>query len=523
MLKVAGLSAWYGEAQVLRDVSIEINTGEVVTLAGRNGSGKTTTLRCIMGLHRQLQGQLTLNGADISRLPPYDRARLGLGWVQDDRGIYASLSVEENLKLPPTVGPQAWSLDRVYEVFPKLKERRRSPGTKLSGGEQQMLAVARVLRMGANLLLLDEPTEGLAGPSGVQAVKMAVEDFLAKYGEDALGGPIEVISADHQNKPDLANAKAQEMYDRDKADMIIDLPTSSTALAVAGIAKEKKRIAMVVTAATTELTNAQCNKYTFHYAYDTYMLANGTGTWVTENVGKDWYIIYPDYAFGQDMEKSFRAAVEAAGGKVILSDATPFPNDDFSTFLTKASSLDPVPQVLGTMQAGNDLVNVVKQYNEFAVKDQGITLAVGLMFLTDVHALGPDAFAGTIYTTAWEWVLDDESRAWADRFKERTGTRPTFAHAGDYSATWQYLEAIKRAGTDEADAIVAALEGYEFNDFFARNAKVRPEDHRVIKDAYLAQVKSSSEVTEDWDYVKIIGTIPADQAFLPLDKSQCKM
>lgn len=363
----------------------------------------------------------------------------------------------------------------------------------------------------------------LAGPNGVEAVKMAVEDFKAKYGEDALGGPIEVISADHQNKPDLANAKAQEMYDRDKADMIVDLPTSSAALAVAGVAKEKKRIAMVVTAATTELTNAQCNKYTFHYAYDTYMLANGTGTWVTENVGKDWYIIYPDYAFGQDMEKSFRAAVETAGGNVVLSDATPFPNDDFSTFLTKAPSLSPVPQVLGTMQAGNDLVNVVKQYNEFAVKDQGLTLAVGLMFLTDVHALGPDAFAGTIYTTAWEWVLDDEARAWADRFKERTGVRPTFAHAGDYSATWQYLEAIKRAGTDDADAVVAALEGYEFNDFFARNAKVRPEDHRVIKDAYLAQVKPSSEVKEEWDYVKIVGTIPADKAFLPLDKSQCKM
>jgi branched-chain amino acid transport system ATP-binding protein len=162
MLKVAGLSAWYGEAQVLRDVSIEINKGEVVTLAGRNGSGKTTTLRCMMGLHRQWQGQITLNGSDITRLPPYDRARLGLGWVQDDRGIYASLSVEENLKLPPKVGPEAWSLDRVYQAFPRLKERRRSPGSKLSGGEQQMLAIARVLRMGASLLLLDEPTEGLA-------------------------------------------------------------------------------------------------------------------------------------------------------------------------------------------------------------------------------------------------------------------------------------------------------------------------------------------------------------------------
>ncbi len=363
----------------------------------------------------------------------------------------------------------------------------------------------------------------LSGKNSVEAVNMAVADFNAKYGENALGGPIEVITADHQNKPDLANSKAQEMYDRSGADVILDVPTSSAALAVANMAEQKKKLHINIGAATTALTNAECNKYTFHYAYDTYMLANGTGSVVTKDVGKSWYIIYPDYAFGQDMNKSFQNAIKANGGQVIQSDAAPFPNDDFSTYLLKAPSLKPKPQVLGTMQAGGDLVNVVKQFNEFGLRDKGITLAVGLMFITDIHALGADAFNGTIYTDAWYWNLDKESRAWADRFNERTKTRPSFAHAGNYSAAMQYLEAIRRAGSDEADAVVEELEGHEFNDFFARNAKIRAEDHRVIHDAYLAQVKPASEVKEEWDYVKILSTIPAAEAFAPVEQSTCKL
>jgi branched-chain amino acid transport system substrate-binding protein len=363
----------------------------------------------------------------------------------------------------------------------------------------------------------------LSGQNSVRAVEMAVEDFKAQYGDDALGGSIEVISADHQNKPDLANSKAQEMYDRNGADIILDVPTSSAALAVANLAKEKQKLHINIGAATTELTGAQCNKYTFHYAYDTYMLANGTGSVVTQDVGKNWYIIYPDYAFGQDMNTSFQNAIQATGGQVVLSDPTPFPNDDFSTYLLKATSLNPKPEVLGTMQAGGDLVNVVKQFNEFGLRDQGITLAVGLMFITDIHALGADAFQDTVYTDAWYWNMDADARAWADRFQERTGTRPSFAHAGNYSAAMQYLEAVRRAGTDEADAVVEQLEGYSFNDFFARNATIRAEDHRMIHDVYLAQVKPSSEVTEDWDYVEILRTIPAAEAFKPLDQSTCQM
>jgi len=363
----------------------------------------------------------------------------------------------------------------------------------------------------------------LAGKNGLEAVKMAVEDFQKKYGANALGGPIEVITADHQNKPDLASAKAQEFYDRFGADLIIDLPQSAAALAVANVAAQKKRLAIVVTAAATELTNENCNKYTFHYAYDAYMLANGTGTEVTKSLGKEWYIVYPDYAFGQSMERNFRAAVQRAGGRVLLSDAVPFPNDDFSTYLIKARALRPRMEVLGVMQAGSDLINLVKQYNEFGLRRQGVKLAIGLLFLSDIHSLGVAAYEGTFYTTAWEWTVDKQAREWADRFLARTKVRPTFAHAGDYSATWQYLEAIRRAGTDNADAVVAALEGYRFTDFFARNAEIRKEDHRVIHDAYLARVKSPSEVKEPWDYVEILSKIPAADAFLPLSQSKCKM
>ena len=362
----------------------------------------------------------------------------------------------------------------------------------------------------------------LSGKNAVEAVKMAVEDFKAKYGDNALGGPVEVITADHQNKPDVASSKAQEFYERQSADIILDVPTSSAALAIAKIAAEQKKLYINITAATTELTGGQCNKYTFHYAYDTYMLAAGTGKWVTENLGKQWYIIYPNYAFGQDMEKSFRAAVTKFGGTVIQSDGSPFPNTsgDFSQLLVKAGQLK--PQILGVMQAGGDLVNVVKQYNQFKLKDQGVKLAIGLMFDTDITAIGQDQMAGVVFTTPWVWSMDAESKAFADKFLKRTSIRPTFAHAANYSAAWQYMEAIRRAGTDDADAVVKQLEGYKFNDFFIRNGNIRAEDHWVMHDALLAQVKSSTESTEKFDYSKVLGTISAETASRPLADAGCK-
>ncbi len=363
----------------------------------------------------------------------------------------------------------------------------------------------------------------LSGPKAVEAVKMAVEDFKAKHGDDAVTKNIEVVVADHQNKPEIANTKAQEMYDRQKADVILDVPTSSAALAVAGQALAKKKLFIDITAATTALTGDKCNKYTFHYAYDTYMLANGTGTTVTAAGKKKWYIVYPDYAFGQDMEKSFTKAIEASGGTVVGKKASEFPNTsgDFSSQLLQAPAAK--PDVLGTMHAGGELVNLVKQYNQFKLKDKGIDLSVGLMFITDIHSLGPDALAGTKFTDAWYWNFDEQNKQWADRFKDKTGSRPSFAHAGNYSAAMTYLEAVQAAGTDASDDVVKNLEGKHVDDFFLRHGKIRAEDHRVIHDAYVAEVKPQSQVTEDYDYEKIIATIPADKAFKPLSDSTCTM
>jgi branched-chain amino acid transport system substrate-binding protein len=363
----------------------------------------------------------------------------------------------------------------------------------------------------------------LAGANAVEAVQMAVDDFKARHKDDGVTQNIEVAKADHQNKPEIANTAAREMYDRDGVDAIFDVPTSSAALAIATVAEQQKKMYFNIGAATTELTGAQCNAYTYHYAYDTYMLAHGTGTTVTEQGAKNWYIIYPDYAFGQDMNKSFTAAIEGAGGKVAVADPTPFPNDNFSTFMTKAPNLNPKPDVLGTMQAGGDLVNVVKQYNEFGLREKGIDLAVGLMFETDIASIGVEPLAGTLFTTAWFWNLDDRSREWADKFKERTGVRPTFDHAANYSAATQYLEAVQRAETDDADAVNGELNGLEFDDFFARNATLREGDHNLEHDSYLVEVKQPDEVEEDFDFTKLVETIPAAEAFMPVEDSGCEM
>ncbi len=360
----------------------------------------------------------------------------------------------------------------------------------------------------------------LSGPNSKVAIEMAVADYKAKYGDKAVAKNIEIVMADHQNKPDIANTKAQEMYDRQMADVILDVPTSSAALAVATQAKTKKKLFIDVGAATTALTGKSCNKYTFHWAYDTYMLAHGTGAATVGNGGKSWSIVYPDYAFGQDMTKSFSTAVENAGGTVQQKIATPFPNDNFATFITKAESSK--PNVIGIMAAGGDLVNFVKQYNQAGLQGK-TTLAVGLMFITDIHSLGVDQFQGTTFTDAWYWNFDDQNRAWADKFKEKTGSRPSFAHAGNYSAALNYLEAVQAAGTDNSDAVVKQLEGKKINDIFLRNGEVRAADHRVLHDAYLVKVKSKDQVKEDWDYEEVIKTIPAAEAFNPTVSPDCKM
>jgi branched-chain amino acid transport system substrate-binding protein len=348
----------------------------------------------------------------------------------------------------------------------------------------------------------------LSGPNSKVAIQLAIDDYKAKYGDKAVAKDVEIVTADHQNKADIANSKAQEMYDRQKADIILDVPNSAAALAVATQAANKKKLYINIGAGTTALTGDKCNKYTFHWAYNTAVLARGTAGTITKAGGKSWNIVYPDYAFGQDMNKSFTKEITAAGGSVGQSIASPFPSDNFATFITKAGEGN--PQVIGSMHAGGDLINFVKQFNQSPLKGK-VQLAVGLMFITDIHSLGVDQFAGTQFTDAWYWNSDEQNRKWADRFKEKTNTRPSFAHAANYSAAMNYLEAVQEAGTDDADAVVAKLEGKKINDVFLRNGEIRKADHAVTHDVYLAKVKSKAP--EDWDYEDIVKTIPAAEAY----------
>ena len=348
----------------------------------------------------------------------------------------------------------------------------------------------------------------VSGPNSGVAIEMAIADYKAKYGDKAVAKTIELIQADHQNKADIANSKAQEMYDRQKADVIMDVPNSAAALAVATQALAKKKLYINISGGMTQLTGEKCNKYTFHWAYNTGVLARGTAGAITQGGGKTWNIVYPDYAFGQDMNKSFTKVIEANGGKVGQSIASPFPSDNFATFITKAGEGN--PDVVGSMHAGGDLINFVKQFNQSPLKGK-VTLAVGLMFITDIHSLGVDQFAGTQFTDAWYWNFDAQNKAWADKFKEKTKVRPSFANAANYSAAMNYLEAVQAAGTDNADKIVAQLEGKKINDMFLRNGEVRKADHAVIHDVYLAKVKDKA--SEEWDYEEIVKTIPAAEAY----------
>src|SRR5438067_7458870 len=360
----------------------------------------------------------------------------------------------------------------------------------------------------------------ISGAGSQKAAEMAADDFMKANKEFA--GKVTVIAVDHQNKADIASNKASEMFDRLEVDAIFDTVNSACALATAAIAAQKKKLFIDTGAGTSELTNEKCNKYTFHYGYDNYMLANGTGTTIAKQGGKTWYMIYPNYAFGQNLERQMRAAVEKAGGKIVApSDATPFPNTDFSTFILKAQSLK--PQIFGTMQAGADLVNVAKQYNEFGLKKQGIGLAIGLLFESDVAALGQDAFQGAVATVPWFWNLDKKATDWTRRFEKEVGHKPSFDQAAVYSAVTTYLDAVKRAKTDDPEKVIAALEGHGFNDFFAHNATIRKEDHRVILDVYQVKVKPKKDAKEEGDYYTKINTTSAKDAFTPLSESKCKM
>ncbi len=357
----------------------------------------------------------------------------------------------------------------------------------------------------------------LGGQGMVNSVKMAVEDFGGKV----LGRPIEVLSANYQNKVDIASARAREWIDRDDVQMIIESSDSASALAMQKIGREKKRMMIFAGSASSVLTNAECSPYGVHYVYDTYALAHGTGAAVTKAGGDSWFFITADYAFGQALEKDTSEVVLANGGKVLGSVRAPLNSPDFSSYLLQAQTSK--AKVIGLANAGTDTQNSVRQASEFGIIQAGQKMATLLVFLTDIKGMGLPVAQGLMFTDGFYWDRTDDTRAFAKRWGARNnGAMPTMVQAGAYSATMHYLKAVAAAGTDDADAISAKMKELEINDFFATKGKIRA-DGRMVHDMYLAEAKKPSESTGPWDLLKINAVIPGDQAFRPLSESICPL
>jgi branched-chain amino acid transport system substrate-binding protein len=356
----------------------------------------------------------------------------------------------------------------------------------------------------------------VSGKGTVIATQMAIDDFVAK---EKPAFKVEMVSADHQNKGDIAANKAREWFEREKVDVASELVTTSVALAVQKIAKEKNRIALVSGAASTRITNEDCNDVTVHWTYDTYAVANGTAKAVTKTGGKKWFFLTADYAFGHSLEKDASEVVKANGGEVLGAVRHPFPGTDFSSFLLKAQSSG--AQIIGLANAGGDTINSIKQAAEFGVTPKQ-SLAGLLMFITDVHSLGLKVTQNMYLTEGFYWNLNDETRAWSKRFFDAHKRMPTMVQAGQYSSVLHYLKAVKAAGTDDTAKVMAQMKKTPVNDFFAKNGSIRA-DGRMVHDMYLLQVKKPAESTTPWDYYHVRATIPAAEAFQPLAASKCPL
>ena len=349
-----------------------------------------------------------------------------------------------------------------------------------------------------------------------EAARMAVEDFGGKV----LGAPIEVVTADHQNKPDVASNIARQWYDVDKVDAIMELTTSSVALAVQQLSKDKKKIDIVTGAATTELTGKQCSPYGFHWAYDTRSLAVGTGGALVQQGGNTWFFITADYAFGYSLEEETSKYVKSKGGQVLGAVRAPLSTADYSSFLLQAQASK--AKVVGFANAGVDTQNSIKQAAEFGIVQGGQRLAALLFTLSDVHGLGLSAAQGLVLTEAYYWDQDDKTRAFAKRFMERTGRMPNMIHAGTYSAVLHYLKSVQKAGTDATEPVAQAMHETPVDDFFARNGHVQPTG-LMVHDMYLFEVKKPSESKGPWDYYRQLAVIPGEEAFEKAETSGCPL
>jgi branched-chain amino acid transport system substrate-binding protein len=357
----------------------------------------------------------------------------------------------------------------------------------------------------------------LTGEGSVIAARMAVEDFKAAE----KGIKVDIVSADHQNKPDVGSSIARQWYDQDGVDVIVDVPTSSVGLAVAQVSREKSKVYLNSGSATSDLTGAQCSPFTVHWAYDTVALANGTGGALVKQGGDTWFFLTADYAFGHALERDTAAVITKNGGKVIGSVKTPFPGTDFSSFLLQAQASK--AKVIGLANAGGDTINSIKQAGEFGITQAGQKLAGLLVFITDVHALGLKTAQGLVLTSSFYWDLNDGTRAFSKRFGEKTGGKmPSMVQAGVYSSILHYLKAVEGLKGKDSQQVMAKMKEMPTDDPLFGKGTIRA-DGRKIHDVYLFEVKKPNESKGPWDYYKLLATIPGDQAFRPLEGSPCPL
>jgi len=353
------------------------------------------------------------------------------------------------------------------------------------------------------------------GAGGVEAARMAIADA----GGAINGMKIELVFADHQNKADVAAARAREWFDQQKIDMLIGGTNSGVNLALAGIAAERKKPFFAIGAAASDLTGSQCTPYTVHWAYDTVALARGTGAAVVKAGGKTWYFLTADYAFGHALERDTANVVRAAGGQVVGQVRAPLNSSDFSSFLLQAQSSK--AQILGLANAGGDTINSIKAANEFGI-GKTMKMAGLLIFINDIHSLGLSVTQGMQFTDGWYWDQNEETRAWSKRFEARVKRKPSMIQAGDYSAVSFYLNAVKATGSDDGDTVMKWMKSNKVNDMFAKNGYVR-EDGRMVHDMFLMEVKKPSESKYPWDYYKQIAVLPGEEVFTKLSESTCKL
>lgn len=357
----------------------------------------------------------------------------------------------------------------------------------------------------------------LTGEGSVIAARMAAEDFKAAE----KGIKVDIVAADHQNKPDIGAGIARQWYDQEGVDVILDVPTSSVALAVNGIAREKNKILINSGGGTSDLTGSQCSPNTVHWTYDTWALANGTGGAMVKRGGNTWFFVTADYAFGHALERDTSALVTKAGGKVVGTVRHPFPGQDFASFLLQAQSSG--AKVIGLANAGGDFTNAMKQAAEFGIVQGGQSLAGLLVFITDVHSLGLQVAQGLVMTEAFYWDQNDQTRAWSKRFAEKNGGKmPTMVHAGVYAGALHYLKAVEALKGKDTAQVMAKMKEMPTDDPLFGKGKIR-QDGRKIHDMYLFEVKKPAESKGPWDLYKQLATIPADQAFRPLNEGGCPL